>query len=159
MKRLGLLITSCLIATPALAQQPANWLVGSWKLVEARETTGGQPKEYLGPNPLGQVLFDANGQFSDILMRSDLPKFKSSNRAQGSAEENAAVVQGSIAYFGTYTLTGDNLKMHIVGSTYPNWIDTDQTRIVRQEGDRLIWQNAAASAGGQALVLVFERVK
>lgn len=158
MKRLSLLIASCLIATPALAQ-PANWLVGSWKLVEATQTAGGQTKEYLGPKPAGQLIFDANGQFSDIIMRSDLPKFKSNNRAKGSTEENAAVVQGSIGYFGTYTLTGDNLKMHIVGSTYPNWIDTDQTRIVRREGDRFTWQNAAASAGGQEVVLVFERVK
>ena len=92
-------------------------------------------------------------------MRSDLPKFKSNNRAKGSVEENAAVVGGSIGYFGTYTLTGDNLKMHLVASTYPNWINTDQIRIVHQEGDRFTWQNARASAGGEELVLVFERVK
>lgn len=158
MTRPSLLIASCLIATPALAQQPANWLVGSWKLVEATQTEGGHTKEYLGHNPAGQLIFNANGQFSEMLMRSDLPKFKVNNRAQGSAEENAAVVRGSICYFGTYTLTGDNLKMHVAGSTFPNWTNTDQTRIVRQNGDRFTWQNAAASAGGQ-LVLVFERVK
>ena len=158
MNLLVLLIASCLIATPALAQQPASWLVGSWKLVEATQTEGGQTKEYLGPKPLGQVIFEANGHFSDILMRSDLPKFKVNNRAQGSAEENAAVVHGSIAYFGTYTLTGDTLKMHITSSTFPNWNGTEQTRIVRQKGDRFTWENAAASAGGQ-VVLVFERVK
>ena len=159
MKLLVLLIASCLIATPALAQQqPASWLIGAWKLVEATQTDGGQPKEYLGPKPLGQVIFEANGHFSDILIRSDVPKFKGNNRAQGSAEENAAVVHGSIAYFGTYTLTGDTLKMHITGSTFPNWNDTEQTRTVRQQGDRLMWENAAASAGGQ-VVLIFERVK
>ena len=49
--------------------------------------------------------------------------------------------------------------MHITSSTFPNWNDTEQTRIVRQKGDdRLTWENAAASAGGQ-VVLVFERVK
>ena len=127
--------------------------------MEATQTGGGQTKEYFGPNPAGQLIFDADGQFSDILMRADLPKFKNNNRTKGSAEENAAVVQGTIGYFGTYTLTGDNLKMHLVGSTYPNWINTDQTRLVRQEGDRLTWHNAAASAGGEALVLVWERVK
>jgi Lipocalin-like domain len=158
MKLLVLLIASCLLATPALAQQPASWLVGAWKLVEATQTEGGQTKEYLGPKPLGQVIFEANGHFSDILIRSDVPKFKGNNRAQGSAEENAAVVHGSIAYFGTYTLTGDTLNMHITGSTFPNWNDTEQTRIVRQQGDRLTWENAAASAGGQ-VVLIFERVK
>ena len=127
--------------------------------MEATQTGGGQTKEYFGPNPAGQLIFDADGQFSDILMRADLPKFKNNNRTKGSAEENAAVVQGTIGYFGTYTLTGDNLKMHLVGSTYPNWINTDQTRLVRQEGDRLTWQNVAASVGGQELVMVFERVK
>ena len=162
MKRLSVLIASCLIAALVLAQpaKSANdWLIGSWKLVKATQSTGGQTKEYFGRNPIGQMIFDANGQFSIVLIRSDIPKFKSDNRVRGSAEENAAAVQGSIGYFGTYTLSGDTLKMHLVGSTYPNWINTDQTRIVRQEGDRFTWQNATPSAGGEELVMVLERVK
>jgi hypothetical protein len=34
----------------------------------------------------------------------DLPKFASGNRLQGSDAENNAIVRGSLAYFGTYTV-------------------------------------------------------
>ena len=69
MQRPSLLIASCLIATPAAAQ-PTNSLVGSWKLVQATQTENGQSRDYFGSQPLGQVIFEPNGQFSDILLRS-----------------------------------------------------------------------------------------
>jgi Lipocalin-like domain len=152
-----LLIASYLtLATPALAQS-TDWLIGSWKLVQATQTENAQSRDYFGPRPLGQVMFQANGQFSDILIRSDLAPVASNNRGQATPDENAAVVKGSIGYFGTYTLTGDTLKMHIDGSTFPNWRGTDQTRIVHQKGNQFTWENAAGSAGGNVL-LVFERI-
>jgi hypothetical protein len=54
-----------------------------------------------GPNPLGQLMYDANGRFT----RSDLPKLASNNREAGTTEENKAIVQESLAYFGTYTVS------------------------------------------------------
>jgi hypothetical protein len=32
-------------------------------------------------------MYDANGRFTFMIMRSDLPKFSSNNRAQTTAEE------------------------------------------------------------------------
>ena len=81
------------------------------------------------------------------------------NRASGTVDENAAVVKGSIAYFDTYTLNGDMLKMHIEASTFPNWNNTDQTRLVHLSGNPFTWENAAASAGGGGVKLLFERVR
>ena len=146
-----------LLTTPAVAQNQ-NWLVGSWTLVSATQTENGQQQDYLGPHPLGQVIFGPDGQFSDILLRADLAKFAKNNRLLGTPEENAAVVKGSIAYFGTYTLNGDVLRFHITGSSFPNWTGTDQTRRVHLEGNQLIWSNDAASGGGN-VKLVFDRVK
>jgi hypothetical protein len=42
-----------------------------------------------------------------MLMLQRLPKFASDNRAKGSVDESQAIVQGSIAYFGGYTASGD----------------------------------------------------
>ncbi|MCW2240650.1 lipocalin-like domain-containing protein [Azospirillum canadense] len=148
---------SMLLATPTMAQNQ-NWLVGAWTLVSATQTENGQQQDYLGPHPLGQVIFGADGQFSDILLRSDLAKFAKNNRLLGTPEEDTAVVKGSIAYFGTYTLTNDTLKFHIIGSSYPNWTDTDQARTVHLAGNQLIWENPAGSGGGN-VKLVFERAK
>jgi hypothetical protein len=144
-----------LLPLPASAQ---DLLVGTWNLASVSQTENGQSKDYLGPPPLGQVIFGADGRFSDIVLRSDLPKFKSNNRLTGTADENAAVVSGSIAYFGTYTLSGDTLKMHIDASTFPNWENTDQTLKVRLSGDQLTWESTAASRGG-SVNLVFQRGK
>ena len=157
MHRWTLLIASFMLVTPAVAE-PQDWLVGTWGLVSATQIENGQAKDYFGPRPLGQMMFDANGRFSNIVSHSDLPQFRANNRASGTADENAAVVKGSIAYFGTYTLNGDTLRMHIEGSTFPNWANTDQTRIVHLSGDRFTWENASASAGGNAK-LVFRRVR
>jgi Lipocalin-like domain len=60
-------------------------------------------------------MFDPNGHFSEIITRSDLPKFASNNREAGTPEENKAAVQGSIAFFGTYTVdeSAKTLTQHV----------------------------------------------
>ncbi len=72
--RLFLVIASLLTATPAFAVDTSNWVVGTWTLVEAIQTETGKP--YMGTQPLGQLIFEPDGRFSNILLRSDLPKFK-----------------------------------------------------------------------------------
>jgi hypothetical protein len=67
-------------------------------------------------------MVDANGRFSITVARSDLPKFASKNRMSGTPEENQAIVQGSIAYFGTYSIDEPThvLTVNIEGSTRCN---------------------------------------
>src|ERR1700737_3978308 len=79
-------------------------LVGSWVLVSLISGEGAEPTLPYGPNPKGTMMVDANGRFSITVLRSDLPKFASNNRMTGTADENSAIVHGSIAYFGTYTI-------------------------------------------------------
>ena len=45
--------------------------------------------------------------------------------AAGGSEENKAVVQGSIATFGTYSFAGTDLLIKVEHSTFPNWIGAD----------------------------------
>jgi Lipocalin-like domain len=82
-------------------------------------------------------------------LRSDLPKFASNNRQQGAAEENKAIVQGSISYFGTYTVDegAKTLTFHIEGCSFPNWIGTDQKRSFTLANDEMTWSVASGSSG------------
>src|SRR5437763_13759229 len=96
MHRWSLLIASFMLATPAVAE-PQDWLVGTWRLVSATQTENGRAKGYFGPRPLGQMMFDSNGQLSIFVSRSDLPPFRANRRASGTAAQNASVVQGIIA--------------------------------------------------------------
>ena len=42
--------------------------------------------------------------------------------------EYKATVNGTLAFFGTYSVSGTDLNLHIEGSSYPNWTGTDQKR-------------------------------
>ena len=157
MNRLGILVSVIIISsglglsTNQAAAQSAKDLVGAWTLVSA---------DAFGANPKGTVIFEPNGRFAAMLMRADLAKYASNNRAQGTAAENKATVEGSIAYFGTYSVSGTDVNFHIEGSTFPNWAGSDQKRInLAITGDELKWVQPTPSAGGPPTPVVWRRVK
>jgi hypothetical protein len=84
------------------------------------------------------------------------PSLKPTNRTAGTPEENKAIVQGSIATYGTYAVADKDLKLKVEHSTFPNWANTDQTRTLTVSGDEFKWTNAAASGGG-IVELAFKR--
>jgi len=134
-------------------------LVGSWTLVSL--TAGEDANQTLpyGPNPKGSMMVDADGRFSIIVLRSDLPCLASGNRMTGSADENGAIVQGSIAYYGTYTIDEATLviTVSIEGSTFPNFTGGTQTRILSFSGDELTYLNPTPSHGGAVAKVTYRR--
>jgi hypothetical protein len=109
-----------------------------------------------GPNAKGAAMYDANGRFTFMLMRSDLPKFASNNRAQANAEEGKAVAQGMIAMYGTYTVKVDKtLTTRIEGSSYPNLIGGEQRRVITAlTADEMRYTNPATSTGTKGETVV-----
>jgi hypothetical protein len=102
-------------------------LVGTWTIVTVTAEQGETQVEPYGSNPKGILMFDENGRYSLVLLRPDLPTFASSNRTAGTPEENRAVVEGSIAHFGTYAVEGgDTLILRITAATFPNWNGAEQ---------------------------------
>ena len=148
-----------LIPGSALAQT-AKDIVGTWKQVtNINIAPDGRRSEPFGPNPNSIVTFDANGRFASVGTRPDLPKFASNNRMQGTAEENKAIVHGSIAYFGTYSVVDKVIIQKVEGSTWPNWTGTDQKRpIISFTGDDMKLAVPAASLGGTGEV-TYKRIK
>src|SRR5262245_47964410 len=104
-----------LISVPAQTHaQSANDLVGSWQFVSSVNTAkDGAKSEVFGPSPKGIFIFGADGHFAQLLTRASLPKFAAENRGQGTADENKAVVQGSIALFGTYKIADKVLVLNV----------------------------------------------
>ena len=140
--------------------QMAKELVGTWTLVSITREQEGKTTDYFGPHPQGQAIFEPNGRFSIIFIRSDVPKFASNNREAGTPEENQAATQGSLAYFGTYSVSeaDHTLNSHLEGSTFPNWRGADQKRVLKLSGDELTLTNPRSSASGSA-TSVWKRVK
>jgi hypothetical protein len=135
-------------------------LVGSWVFVSGgSKLPDGRP--VWGDNPKGLLIFMENGRYSSHLMRGDLPKFGSGSRIQGTPEENAAIVRGSIASFGTYTVdeAKKTFTIHWEANTFPNLTGQNQTRAFTINGDQLAIANPAPTAGGPPSELVYRRDK
>src|SRR5436309_2225013 len=96
-----------LLASSTLAQPGPlkEQLLGTWTLVshESVRPDGSKFSMY-GADPKGIAFFDAGGQFIITVMRSDRSKYAIDHPAQGTTEENRATAQGTITYFGTYTV-------------------------------------------------------
>jgi hypothetical protein len=152
-----------LLAGAAVAQQvsPKEQLVGTWTMTSNTTTQpGGRKIDTFGPGAKGVVIFEPNGYHVLIITRSDIPKFASGNRGTGTADENRAVVLGSVVYFGTYQVqeADKTYTVHVDGSTFPNWTGTVQKRNFSISGDELTMTSGAASAGG-SIVSIWHRVK
>jgi hypothetical protein len=155
---LGLALVASSATGAPKAKVTKRQLIGNWTLVS--NTTSSPGARTFGAND-GVAIFQANGRFSLQLVRSDLPKFASNNRDMGTPDENKAVVQGSITYFGTYSVNeaDGTLTLHIERCSFPNWNGTDQKRlIVSLSAGELKYTNPAASVGGTA-ELLWKRVK
>jgi len=136
-------------------------IIGTWLVVSQYVDQDGKKLEPFGANPKGIAVFDRNGRFVFVGQRGSLPKFASNNRLTGTAEENQAIVQGSIAYFGRYWIDENEQKIHyhFEGSTYPNWDGEDQIRIITLSGDELTTVSSVSAVGGGAAHLVLRREK
>jgi hypothetical protein len=151
-------------ASDAHAQQKAagtaKQLVGHWSLVSVRNVQDGKTTEPLGPNPKGVFIFDRSGRYALMIFRPDIPKFASNNRNTGTPEENKAVVLGSLAHFGTYSVNEKDGTYTIrpEASTYANWVGSDQKRSYSVSKDELKIVNPAGSRGGTS-TLIWKRAK
>ena len=136
-------------------------LVGAWVLA-AHETTqpDGSKRKQFGANPKGMVILDASGNYTQILAHPDLPKFRSNDRTNGTPEEHAATIRGSIASFGTWTVdeAAKTLTYHILGSTFPNQVGTDMKTAVSLAGDE--WTSTIPrTTSGRRSVMIWKRAK
>jgi hypothetical protein len=161
----ALLLGFALPATDALAQQKTlkEQLVGTWTIVSVETTNAdGSKRLPFGANPKGMTVFDATGRYVVFLITPDLPKITSNNRLSATADENKAVVQGSLTTYGTYTVdeASKTINQHIEASTFPNWSGQDQKRPINKlTADELVFTNPAPTTGAGSTVLTYRRAK
>lgn len=140
-----------------------NEFVGTWKLVsfEARRSDG-QTVYPFGKVVVGVLNYDARGNMSVQLMRSDRPAFAISDFQKGTPEETKAAFEGFIAYFGTYEIDEEKgtVTHHVKGSSFPNWVGSDQVRFFELSGNHLTLRTPTIQVGGSTLttLLIWERM-
>lgn len=161
------LATSALLLAPltgnAVAQQKLlkEQLVGDWTLVSVVNIRpDGTKFDPFDGKAKGMLFFASAGQFSWQVIRSDIPKFASNNRLQGTADEFKAVAQGINSYFGLYSLddSGKTLTQNVKISSFANFNNTDRKWTITLTGDELTLASQAAASGG-ANELKWKRIK
>jgi hypothetical protein len=137
-------------------------LLGAWTLVSLTAGEEADQTFPYGANPKGSMMVDANGRFMITVVRSDLPQFASNNRMTATPDEATAVVQGSIAYYGSYSIDEATrvITVNVEGSTFPNFTGGTQTRILSFNGDdEVTYLNPTPSHGGAPAKVTYRRAK
>jgi hypothetical protein len=142
-------------------------IVGSWRLliVDTVKPDGTQVPNF-GPNPRGLLMFGPEGRYSLQIMRDiGRPNFAANDRLKGTPAEIKAAYDGMITHFGNYAVDEQSkmLTFRIEGSSYPNWTDTKQTRLITALWqDDFTYNNPIPSTqgyGGDKVMTAWRRIK
>src|SRR5436305_5518047 len=119
------------VLSGSAAQQPSlkEQLVGSWTAVSlVQANKDGSNLQRFGAHLKGVTVFDADGRFFVMFARSNLPNIASRDPMRTTPAESKAIMEGSIAYFGTYSVDEANkrITLRIEASTLPNQVGSEQ---------------------------------
>jgi hypothetical protein len=146
------------------AQAQSAGLLGTWRLVsyEGRDSSG-KVQYPLGEHVTGLLVYDATGNVSAHIMRTDRPLFAEQDSRRGTDSEVRAAFEGHVSYFGTYVIDRQKQTVthRVIGASFPNWIGSEQLRYYRFEGPRLLLSTPPIIVNGQSLefVLIWERLQ
>lgn len=158
-KNLGCVLALTLLSISGLAaaQTTAKQLLGGWSLVSLETDTADGRIQAFGPRPIGYINFGPDGRIAAQFMRPDIPKIAANNRQKATQEENVAIAQGVMAFFGEWKLldpkTGE-ISLHVIGSSFPNWNGTDQKRFIKVRGDAMTIINPSSPSAGTSTVML-----
>jgi hypothetical protein len=136
-------VLSCIGGAQPLPIQK-EMLVGTWRLVSVSNVTdkGIVKEEAYGPNPIGFLTYTADGRMMGILTYGGR-KPLSKGWKVAPAEEKAEAFSTSLAYAGTFTVSGNRVIHSVEASTDPNRLNKDLVRlIVKLQGDRVTLRTA-----------------
>jgi hypothetical protein len=133
------------------AAERASPLVGSWQLVAyERRTAAGEITLPLGPNPMGRLIYAADGRMAVQIMDPRRPSFRSNDFLRGEPDEIEQAFEGYFAYFGTYTTDVEacTVTHHVVGALYPNYVGRNEQRFFSLGVDRLTLKTPPRTVDG-----------
>lgn len=152
-----------LLAFPfhGLAQSKNN-LVGTWRLVSAKDTTdAGEVRDSYGANPTGFLTYTADGRMMAIIANGGRKSLSVADRISAPMEERAEAYSTFLAYAGTYSLSPDKVVHHVQVHSTQNLINTDFVRFIEKlEANRVVLRTPPFFRGGVHMTyqeLVWER--
>jgi len=151
------------VFSSAASAQCTGSIAGTWKLVSVTATTdkGGADKAFLGQNPSGLLTYTADDRMMEIISEDGRKPLSIADRVSAPAEERAQAYSTFMAYAGRYTFTCNKVVTHVEVASLQNWVNTDQTRFVILQGNRLTVRTTPISRAGVMVSIesVWERLK
>ncbi len=133
-------------------------LIGTWTL-EAFEVVAGDGtvSTPFGDNPLGRLMYAADGTMSAMLGAPDRPAF-GARAGDATDAQWAQVGRRFVAYAGTWAREGDVVRHRVAIALIPDWIGTTMERTIGDRDGRLTLTVEPRTSGGRAQRLVWARL-
>lgn len=125
-------------------------IVGTWKLISVKSTTdkGDVNPAVLGQNPSGLLTYTADGRMMAIISDDGRKPLSAADRVSAPVEERAQAYSTFMAYAGRYIFSCDRVVNHVEVASLQNWVNTEQTRFVTLQGNRMFVRNTPMLRGG-----------
>jgi hypothetical protein len=127
----SVILTLLVCKHAAAGEDPADRLVGSWRVVSLKMSyvSDNTEQDVLGANPIGRIVYSADRHFAVFISRRD-------RKPPHNDADAAALLHGMVAFTGTFRIEGDRVIYTVDGAwneSYPK----EQVRILRVDGDTL----------------------
>jgi hypothetical protein len=162
-KTISLLVGSVLVLFISASALAADELYGTWRLVSWKRTivTTGETTDVFGKSPKGSIIFGRDGRALALFTSDKRPNVP--DAAKMTDQDRVELYKTMIAWAGTYTFDGKALKIRMDVSWNESWNGTEQKRLVKFEGKRMIMSTepAPGALDGKlrTSVFVWEKVR
>jgi Lipocalin-like domain len=148
------------VVRPAIAQDSAAQLYGSWRLLSFKAQIVGEdaePRDFFGSSPFGRLILTPAHTMAVFLSRPDR------NPPTNDADA-ATLLRSMTAYTGRFRVEGDKFITTVDGAWNEVFKSHEQVRIFKLEGDTLTIRVPEQPSGLEpgkrnTSVLTFEREK
>ena len=144
-------------AAPAVAAPPAA-LIGAWALetfVTDQPKGGERPR--FGPNPVGYLIYTADGHMSATLMGSHRALLPAPDGSSATRGEVTSSLSNFLSYAGRYEIRGNHVFHHVEVSVFTNLVGTTLERKFDLSGNVLTIETLPPEIWGSSNRLVWRR--
>ncbi|MGA8534125.1 MAG: lipocalin-like domain-containing protein [Candidatus Tumulicola sp.] len=136
----------------------ASAVVGAWKLESfVIDSSADAEKPRFGLNPVGYLIYTANGKMSATLMAAHRAVLDAPNGAKSTREQVIDSLQNFLSYAGSYEVRGNHVFHHVEVSVFTNLVGTTLEREFSLSGDTLTIRTLPPEIWGTSNRLVWKR--
>lgn len=143
-KAISLLMALLSVLCVSASALAADEIYGTWRLVIWKRTivATGETTDVFGASPRGAVTFGRDGRVIALMTGERRPNVP--DAAKMTDQDRAELYKTMIAWAGAYTFDGKTLKIRVDVSWNESWSGTEQMRLVKLEGKRMIMSTEPA---------------